>query len=95
MDPVPTPGALGALGLYFTWGHPAYGKSQARLAATFASLYWITQAAATLYPETALVDPPTDPRKGRQPLMIAIILGINGVAYALESIRMARPKIES
>lgn len=75
--------ALGLLGLFHAWRRPELGRHDAGLATTFASLYWVTQATAILYPQTALVDPPTDPRTAKQPVIIAATLSLNGLAYAL------------
>lgn len=80
--------ALGAGGLYSLWGRPRYGTPQLAMATTFASMYWITQASAILYPGTALVDPPR--KRGGQPIIIAATLGLNALGYLLERRRLRR-----
>ncbi|WAL65830.1 acetyltransferase [Amycolatopsis cynarae] len=78
--------ALGACALGSLWGgRPSRGRLDA--ATAFASLYWITQLSAALYPGTALVDPPST-RKGRQPVIAGATLALNALGYALERRRI-------
>lgn len=81
--------ALGATGLYFLWGTRAYSESALRNATGAASIYWLTQASAILYPGTAYVDPPST-RKGPQPVIIAVTLALNALGYGLERRRLRR-----
>jgi hypothetical protein len=94
--------ALGVAGLYTTWmrrGRWTQGRLDVSTAA--ASIYWITQLSAVLYPETALFDharqrtpagtPAAPPRiRGPQPVVASVALAVNAVAYAMERRRLAR-----
>ncbi|HEY0811871.1 MAG TPA: DUF6640 family protein [Pseudonocardia sp.] len=94
--------ALGVAGLYATWtrrGRWTTGRLQASTAA--ASIYWITQLSAILYPGTALLDharegaaegPQAAPPRlcGPQPVVAGVALAVNALAYGLERRRLAR-----
>jgi len=49
--------AIKLLALGGLWAQITAGLNQLRLAVVLASLYWLTQAGANLFPSTALVDP--------------------------------------
>jgi len=94
-----TGAALAAAGLYTLWGqrHPTT-RAQLQVATAAASLYWITQLSATLYPGTALTDHPrpapatsTRPHRfrGPQTAIAGAALALNALAYALERRRVA------
>jgi hypothetical protein len=80
--------ALSLATLYHLW-HPARSRGSLDSAAITASIYWISQLSARLYPGTASVDPPgadTWPQ-----LKFALpILGSIGLGYLLERLRTAR-----
>lgn len=80
--------ALGAVGLWALWGHRRGGEHGLRLATGAASLYWITQMSALLYPDTKLADPPRPP--GKQPVVAGACLALNALAYGLERRRTRR-----
>jgi hypothetical protein len=48
---------LGMMSVFFAWRKTSDEKTTVYAAAGFASLYWVTQAAAILYPGTAFYDP--------------------------------------
>jgi hypothetical protein len=48
---------LGAMSVFFAWRKTSDKKTTVYAAAGFASLYWVTQATAILYPGTAFYDP--------------------------------------
>ena len=48
---------LGVMSVFFAWRKTADNKTTVYAAAGFAVLYWITQATAILYPNTAFYDP--------------------------------------
>ena len=48
---------LGVLALLLLWRPGNHEPFRFRVALTFAGLYWVTQASATLYPGTATIDP--------------------------------------
>lgn len=50
--------AQGASALGGRWQHRVEAGERLRLATLLASLYWLTQAGAALFPGTTLVDPP-------------------------------------
>ncbi|WP_406304420.1 acetyltransferase [Streptomyces sp. NBC_00885] len=81
--------ALGLMGLYLLWVHrDAWSPFRLQVIVGAASVYWITQLSAILYPGTALVDgdwvPPI------QPPLAGTMLALNALAYVLE-----RRRIES
>lgn len=82
--------ALAAAGLYAVWGAGgpmSRGRLQAATAA--ASMYWLTQLSATVYPGTALSDTePVRRIRGPQPVVAAAVLALNAIAYGLESRRL-------
>lgn len=49
--------ALGLAALWFLWRFKGNRILQLRISAFMASIYWLTQAAALIFPGTALVDP--------------------------------------
>ncbi|WP_328385892.1 hypothetical protein OHS81_18735 [Streptomyces sp. NBC_00400] len=51
---------LGLATLYFAWRRRGDAGSNLRAAITFAGLYWVSQAAAILYPGAAYFDPQFD-----------------------------------
>ena len=48
---------LGVMSVFFAWRKTSDKKTTVYAAAGFASLYWVTQATAILYPGTAFYDP--------------------------------------
>ncbi|MGO4452399.1 DUF6640 family protein [Phyllobacterium sp. TAF24] len=63
--------------LWFTWRRSGEPRTNATAAITLASLYWITQATAILYPGTAFFDPSfDDPRLYVLGLPIQVVLEI-------------------
>lgn len=59
-----TGAALGTIGLFTLWGRRGrWTRGRLDLATGAASLYWITQLSATLYPGTALFDHPRPARR--------------------------------
>jgi hypothetical protein len=89
-----TGAALGAIGLYSLWGGP-WTRGRLQVSAGAASLYWITQLSAVLYPGTALFDHArtgddgVPPRfRGPQTVVASIALAANTVAYVLERRRL-------
>ncbi|MFZ3566551.1 DUF6640 family protein [Streptomyces sp. BH097] len=84
-----TGAALGAVGLWALWGRGgAASGSRLQLAAGAASLYWVTQLSAIVYPGTAFMDPP---KKGApQAVLAGAALALNGLALALEHRRLRR-----
>jgi hypothetical protein len=99
-----TGAALGAAGIYALWGRPgALTRGRLQVGTAAASLYWITQLSAILYPGTALFDrasPEPDgegrahagpPRvRGPQTVVAGVALAVNALAYGLERRRLAR-----
>ncbi len=54
-----TGAALASAGLYATWLHRGpWTRGRLLVSTTFASLYWLTQLSAIVYPGTALLDHP-------------------------------------
>jgi hypothetical protein len=99
-----TGAALSAIGLYTLWGRRGpWHKGRLQVSTTAASLYWLTQLSAVLYPGTALFDharpkpdgdtsdtPAAPPRvRGPQTVIASAALAINALAYALERKRLA------
>jgi len=78
---------LGLLSLWFLWFQKGDKWSTFKLAVVFASLYWITQAAAILFPGTALFDPEFS-YPGQLPVQFildGVLYLMLIVAYVLES----------
>lgn len=78
---------LGVSALWFVWRRNGDRKSNLLAAVIFAALYYITQAGSITFPGTALFDPEFDPGSSipGQPILDAVILGLLGIAYYLES----------
>lgn len=93
-----TGAALGLTGFYVLWGHSGpWTRSRLQVGTAAASLYWITQLSATLYPGTALFDRPRSgsaenpPRfRGPQTVIASATLALNVLAYGLEARRLAK-----
>ena len=89
---------LCALSLWQLWGKRGDRHAALRWGTLFASLYWLQQAPAILFPGTALVDPEfagREPRIGPVPLnqltaQALVLYPLLGLGYALESRRLAR-----
>ncbi|WP_328676605.1 acetyltransferase [Streptomyces sp. NBC_00322] len=84
--------ALGLIGLYLLWVHrDAWSPFRLQVIVGAASVYWITQLSAILYPGTALVDgdwvPPI------QPPLAGTMLALNALAYVLERRRIESRKV--
>lgn len=84
--------ALGLLTLWLVWRKVIVSKFEFNLAVLIASLYWITQATARLYPGTAFFDPDTVnlPRSHvlGLPVQVAlqiVLYSLLGTAFALKS----------
>lgn len=93
-----TGAALGAAATYLLWGHRGpWTKARLQVTTAAASVYWVTQLSATLYPGTALSDrarPGTGkeapPRwRGPQTIVAGTALAINALSYALEHHRLS------
>ena len=84
---------LGACALYFLWRRKGAQSFQFRVALVFASLYWITQVTAGVFPGVAFFDPEfaaSIPSLGGIPLQIgmdAVLLGLLAVAYIVRRSR--------
>ena len=75
---------VGGTGLYALWGG-RWSRDRLRLSTGAASAYWVTQLSAVAYPGTALTDGPDAHRvRGPQPVISAVALTLNALAYALE-----------
>ena len=93
-----TGAALGRTGLYVLWGHRGpWTRARLQVGTAAASLYWITQLSATLYPRTALFDrsrsaPDEKPPRlrGPQTVMASATLALNVLADGLEGRRLAK-----
>ncbi|HEX7304512.1 DUF6640 family protein [Lentzea sp.] len=90
-----TGAVLGAAATYLLWGrHGAWTTQRLQVTTAAASIYWVTQLSATLYPGTALVDRPrpgeaAPPRwRGPQTVVASAALLVNAVSYALERRRL-------
>lgn len=92
-----TGAVLGAAAAYVLWGRRGpWTKARLQVATAAASVYWLTQLSATLYPGTALSDrarPATGenepPRwRGPQTAVAGAALAVNALAYALERRRL-------
>ncbi|MDQ3710845.1 MAG: acetyltransferase [Acidobacteriota bacterium] len=87
---------LGIISLYFLWFRKEGDKlSNLKVAVIFAGIYWVTQAAALLFPGVAAIDPefaanaPSDLLGLPPQLALDIIfLGCLAVAYLLERRRL-------
>lgn len=83
---------LGLLTLWFLWMQKGDKLSTFRLSIIFASIYWITQAGAILFPGTALFDPEFS-YLGQWPVQLileAVMFLMLIIAYILESNRLKR-----
>jgi hypothetical protein len=93
-----TGAALGLTGLYVLWGQRGpWTRTRLQISTAAASLYWITQLSATLYPGAALFDHSRSaaeekpPRvRGPQTVMASTALALNLLAYGLEARRLAK-----
>ena len=78
--------ALGLSGLFFVWRKAGDVPSNLLAANLFLSLYWITQAAAFFFPNTAWTDPellrPGQTMDQFPPQIIVIALGLIPIAIA-------------
>ncbi|MFJ9778851.1 DUF6640 family protein [Amycolatopsis sp. NPDC101161] len=88
-----TGAVLGAAATYLLWVRRGpWTKARLQVATAAASVYWVTQLSATLYPGTALFDrarPATGetepPRwRGPQTVVAGAALAVNTLSYALE-----------
>ena len=81
--------ALGLSALYFVWRRKGDQPFQFRAALLVASLYWVTQLTAGLFPGVAFVDPEFAdrvPTLGGIPVQIVVdaaLLGLLAVAYIM------------
>jgi hypothetical protein len=81
--------ALGAASLYQLWKPSGDDRESLDAAATFASLYWLTQISALAYPDSAAVDPPRT-EKFPQAVIALPSLALVGLGYFLERRRAVR-----
>ncbi|MEV6593142.1 DUF6640 family protein [Streptomyces acidicola] len=84
--------AVGMAGLYVLWGRRGpWTRERLQVSTAAASVYWITQLSATLFPGTALFDRPgAASALGPQTVVASVSLALNVLAYGLESRRLAR-----
>jgi len=77
---------LGLLSLWILWFKRVEYLYQLRLSVILASLYWVTQTGALLFPGTALINPEfTHPGEPPHQLIVDIImLAMLTIAYPLE-----------
>ncbi|AJT43171.1 hypothetical protein UM93_14800 [Psychromicrobium lacuslunae] len=79
--------ALGASALVALWKRGEFTRNRLDAATTFASLYWLTQASAVLYPGSKMLDAIDDkPASNKAPqwAIFGGILALNLVAYRSE-----------
>ena len=81
---------LGLATAYYTWRR-GYDEDSLRTACLFGSLYWVTQLSAICYPGTLMIDPEFGTGHP-QVYVVAAMLGSVGLAWWLESKRMAEHK---
>ena len=82
--------AIGVLALGVLWAQTAAGLDRLRLAVVLASFYWLTQAGASFFPGTALVDPEFA-QAGQLPAQLIVdlvMLILLAIAYPLERARL-------
>ncbi|GAA2408032.1 DUF6640 family protein [Nonomuraea africana] len=71
------------------WRRRELSHDRLLAATTAASLYWITQASAALYPDADFYDPETPRLPANQIVLFVLpILGLNAAGYALERRRL-------
>ena len=78
--------ALGTCSLFFTWRRSGDAHAHFRVAALFASLYWITQLGSITFPGAAFVDPEragTGLLLGLPGQVVICIVGLTLVSVAL------------
>jgi hypothetical protein len=82
--------ALGSAALYYLWRplNPQVAKDNLNTVTIFASLYWVTQLSAILYPGTRFMDPEFGDGKG-QVYICAVTFTLTGIGYIYESRRIA------
>lgn len=90
-----TGAVAGAAGLGTLWGGGPWTRGRLHVSTAAASLYWVTQLSAILYPGTALFDHPADPEqpapprvRGPQTVVASVALAVNLLAYGLELRRL-------
>lgn len=88
--------SLGLLALWILWFQQSEKINTMRLSTILASLYWLTQAGALLFPGTALTDPEfTHPGQPPAQLIVDIVMiAILIIAYWLE-IRCLKPYLNT
>jgi len=88
--------SLGLLALWILWFPQSEKINTMRLSTILASLYWLTQAGALLFPGTALTDPEfTHPGQPPAQLIVDIVMiVILIIAYWLE-IRRLKPYLNT
>ena len=83
---------LGLATLYFAWRRRGDAGSNLRAAITFAALYWVSQAAAILYPGAAYFDPQFDtPDMYIAGLPVQAVIEIVAFALIAAAALLARP----
>lgn len=80
--------ALSGAALYQLW-RPGRSRSSLDSATISASIYWVTQLSAGLYPGTATVDPPGEDNWPQLKFALPI-LGTIGSGYLIERLRLSR-----
>lgn len=83
--------ALGGSALVALWKRGEFSRNRLDAAATFASIYWLTQASAVLYPGSKMLDADGDkPASNKAPqwAIFGGILALNLVAYRSERRRL-------
>jgi hypothetical protein len=86
--------ALGMLTLYYLW-RPLMvesAKDNLNIVVTFASLYWVTQLSAILFPGTMFTDPEFGDAHP-QIYICAVLFALIGVGYSSEKSRIAAEKM--
>lgn len=81
---------IGLFALYVLWLKSLTDESKLKIASVLASLYWITQAGAILFPGTALHDPEfSHPGQAPAQLIVDVVMLVMlGIGYGLESRRI-------
>ena len=83
---------LGCLSLWMLWVEKLKEKEKIRFSIILASFYWFTQAGATLFPGTALIDPqfshPGEPP--HQLIVDVVMLLLLAIAWPLEMKRIRK-----
>ncbi|WP_199533202.1 DUF6640 family protein [Renibacterium salmoninarum] len=88
-----TGAALGAAALLALWKRGDFSRGRLEVAAASASLYWLTQASALLYPGAKMLDADGDRpanNKGPQWAIFSGILAMNAWAYRSEIRKILR-----